>query len=145
MRYLLQFLFIVFLGFAENVQSQDESLGKLNISGTKLQKCGDNPKTGYFRDGFCHTDPSDQGTHVVCAKVTKEFLEFTKTKGNDLTTARSNYNFPGLVPGDNWCLCALRWKEAFINGQAPKINLSATHSKALEFIDMSTLKKFKLK
>ncbi len=137
MKILMLFLLLPLSNYA-----QDQSLGKKNVLGKHLTKCGDQPVTGYFRNGYCHTDPTDQGTHVVCATVTKKFLEFTKSKGNDLMTSRPEYNFPGLVPGDRWCLCALRWKEAFVGGSAPKIDLNATHAHALDFIDLSTLKKF---
>ena len=122
--------------------AQDMSLGKSNVLGSPLEKCGETPLTGYFRNGYCHTNSSDQGTHVVCAKVTKKFLEFTKSKGNDLITPRPEYNFTGLVPGDKWCLCALRWKEAYDNGSAPTVDLKATHQKALEFVNIKSLKKF---
>jgi uncharacterized protein (DUF2237 family) len=111
-----------------------------NVLGTPLQKCCDSPKTGFYRDGFCHTGPQDVGTHVACATVTKEFLEFTKSRGNDLMTARPEWNFPGLKPGDKWCLCALRWLEAKKAGVAPKIDLSATHEKMLEFASLEQLK-----
>ncbi len=98
--------------------------------------------TGFYRNGFCHTGPTDHGTHIVCATVTKEFLDFTKSKGNDLSTPRPEYNFPGLIPGNQWCLCALRWMEAFRAGKAPKLDLEATESHMLEYIDLETLKKF---
>ena len=86
---------------------------KKNVLGGMLQSCCHSPKTGYFRDGYCRTDDTDFGSHVICAEVTAGFLEFSKSRGNDLTTPRPEYNFPGLSPGDRWCLCALRWKEAF--------------------------------
>ncbi|OIP82008.1 MAG: hypothetical protein AUK44_08725 [Porphyromonadaceae bacterium CG2_30_38_12] len=110
-----------------------------NIFGEKLVSCCTNPMTGYFRDGLCRADKSDVGTHVVCAVVTKEFLEFSFAMGNDLTTPRPQYQFQGLKPGDKWCLCALRWKEAFEAGCAPKVYLEATSEKALEFISMNDL------
>jgi uncharacterized protein (DUF2237 family) len=119
------------------------SMNKKNVLGSELHKCCDSPKTGYYRNGYCHTDPTDHGTHVVCAIVTKEFLEFTKSRGNDLSTPNPNNQFPGLVPGNRWCLCALRWLEAQSAGVAPKVELESTHQKALEFIDLETLKKFK--
>jgi uncharacterized protein (DUF2237 family) len=111
-----------------------------NVLGTPLQKCCDSPKTGFYRDGFCHTGPQDVGTHVACAIVTKEFLDFTKSKGNDLMTPRPDWNFPGLKPGDKWCLCALRWLEARKAGVAPKLDLEATHEKMLEFANLEQLK-----
>lgn len=110
-----------------------------NIFGEPLQSCCNNPKTGYFRDGFCRTDESDRGSHTVCAIVTETFLDFSKGRGNDLTTPRPEYQFPGLKPGDKWCLCALRWKEAFEAGAAPKVVLEATNEKTLEYINMNDL------
>jgi len=110
-----------------------------NVFGEALQSCCNDPLTGYFRDGYCRTDASDRGTHTVCAVLTKEFLEFSKSRGNDLMTPRPEYQFPGLQPGDKWCLCALRWKEAFDAGLAPKVVLEATNEKTLEYIPMSDL------
>ena len=110
-----------------------------NIFGEVLQSCCNNPKTGYFRDGYCRTDASDHGSHTVCAIVTEEFLNFSKERGNDLITPRPVFNFPGLKPGDKWCLCALRWKEAFEAGVAPKIYLEATNEKTLSFIPIHDL------
>ena len=110
-----------------------------NILGTKLQSCCTDPMTGFLRDGFCNTNQIDHGTHVVCAVVTEEFLTFTKARGNDLSTPRSEYQFPGLKAGDGWCLCALRWKEAYDAGVAPSLKPEATHEKALEFIDKKAL------
>jgi len=114
--------------------------GELNVRGEKLQKCSDSPKTGFFRDGFCLTGPLDHGTHVACATVTKEFLEFTKSKGNDLITPAPEWSFPGLKPGDKWCLCALRWREAQRAGVAPKLDLQATHQKMLKYAPLKDLK-----
>lgn len=110
-----------------------------NIFGEKLECCCTNPLTGFYRDGFCGTDSFDAGTHVVCAIVTKEFLEFSLSKGNDLITPKPHYNFPGLKPGNKWCLCALRWKEAFEAGVAPKVILEATAEDVLQYIDMQDL------
>lgn len=110
-----------------------------NILGTELQLCCSNPKTGFFRDGYCNTNHMDQGTHVVCAIVTQAFLEYTKTRGNDLMTPRPEYDFPGLKDGDGWCLCASRWKEAYDAGVATYVKLEATHEKALELIDKQAL------
>lgn len=110
-----------------------------NIFGEPLIPCCVSPMTGYFRDGFCRTDASDQGSHTVCAIVTEEFLSFSKSRGNDLSTPRPEYRFPGLVPGDKWCLCALRWKEAFEAGAAPRLILEATNEKTLEYIDINDL------
>ena len=114
--------------------------GEKNVLGTDLQIAGTNPITGYYRDGFCSTGESDRGVHVIAATLTDEFLEFTKSQGNDLKTPSPQYNFPGLKAGDNWCLCALRWKEAFDAGVAPPVILEATHEKALEFAKIEELK-----
>jgi uncharacterized protein (DUF2237 family) len=110
-----------------------------NIFGEPLESCCTNPKTGFYRDGFCRTNQEDNGKHVVCAIVTAEFLEFSRRQGNDLSTPRPEYLFPGLQPGDKWCLCALRWKEAFEAGCAPKVVLEATDERALEYIDINNL------
>jgi uncharacterized protein (DUF2237 family) len=114
--------------------------GELNVLGEKLQKCSDSPKTGFYRDGFCVSGPADHGTHVACATVTKEFLEFTKSKGNDLITPAPEWSFPGLKPGDKWCLCALRWREAKKAGVAPKLDLKATQQKMLKYAPLTELK-----
>jgi uncharacterized protein (DUF2237 family) len=111
----------------------------LNVLGTALVPCSYDPLTGYFRDGCCNTDDQDQGTHVVCAVVTQAFLDFSLSKGNDLMTPRPAYRFAGLKPGDRWCLCALRWKEAFEAGVAPPVVLESTHAKALKFMSLAQL------
>lgn len=113
-----------------------------NVHGYPLELCCTNPMTGYFRDGACNTDSTDRGTHIICAEITQEFLTFTKSKGNDLSTPHPDYNFPGLKPGDKWCLCVLRWLEAYENDVAPNIVLKATHEKALEFITMEVLEQY---
>jgi hypothetical protein len=113
-----------------------------NVLGDELALCGLSPKTGFYRDGYCRTGAHDAGRHVVAAMVTEEFLAFTKSRGNDLSTPRPEYDFPGLKPGDRWCLCALRWKEAEEAGAAPPVDLAATHEKALEFIPLETLKRY---
>jgi uncharacterized protein len=110
-----------------------------NVLGTELQTCCTDPLTGFFRTGICVTGPQDLGTHVICAQITAEFLTFTKSQGNDLSTPVPAYNFPGLNPGDRWCLCASRWKEALAAGVAPPVNLAATHSAALNFVSLSDL------
>ncbi|MEA5617286.1 DUF2237 domain-containing protein [Cronbergia sp. UHCC 0137] len=112
--------------------------------GTTLTTCCTDPMTGYYRDGFCHTGGQDFGMHVVCAQVTAEFLEFTKLQGNDLSTPRPEFNFPGLRPGDSWCLCAARWQEALDAGVAPPVILEATHARALEACSLEDLKKHAL-
>ena len=114
----------------------------INIFGDEIEACCYDPMTGYFRDGFCNTDEHDYGSHVVCAVMTEDFLEFSKSKGNDLSTPRPEFNFPGLKEGDSWCLCAERWKEAFECGFAPKIYLKKTNKKALSIIDIEILKDF---
>ena len=111
-----------------------------NVLGEPLEVCGENPVTGYFRDGCCNTDASDLGSHTVCIKVTNDFLEFSKNQGNDLSTPRPEHGFDGLKDGDTWCLCAERWLEAYQNGMAPKIKLKSTNVKALEIIDLDYLK-----
>ena len=115
-------------------------MNDLNVLGTPLLACSFAPLTGYFRDGCCNTDENDHGTHVVCVRVTAEFLAFSRERGNDLVTPRAEYRFAGLKPGDRWCLCALRWLEAFRAGVAPPVNLAATHVKALELIELDNLK-----
>ncbi|NNM18966.1 MAG: DUF2237 domain-containing protein [Croceitalea sp.] len=110
-----------------------------NILGGPLEACCHNPKTGFYRDGSCKTGPEDVGTHVVCAIMTEEFLKYTRLKGNDLSTPIPAYQFPGLKPGDKWCLCASRWKQAAKEGMAPQVVLEATHQKALKFIDFELL------
>lgn len=110
-----------------------------NIFGEPLKSCCTSPVTGYFRDGFCRTNKSDLGSHTVCVVVTEDFLEFSKRKGNDLITPNPVYSFPGLKEGDKWCLCALRWKEAYEAGCAPKVELESTDEKALRFIKIEDL------
>lgn len=110
-----------------------------NVIGTVLKPCSLDPLTGWHRDGCCKTGAGDQGVHVVCAKVDDRFLEFSKSRGNDLSTPRPEYGFPGLKAGDQWCLCAARWQEAFEVGAAPQVVLEATHESALEFIDLANL------
>ena len=111
----------------------------INVLGTPLKPCSTDPMTGYFRDGCCNTDESDRGSHVVCAEMTQEFLNFSLQRGNDLSTPRPEYRFPGLVPGNRWCLCALRWKEAFDAGVAPNVVLESTHINALQYVDLAHL------
>ena len=112
----------------------------LNVLGTELVPCSLDPLTGFFRDGCCNTDERDLGLHVVCAQVTREFLEFSRARGNDLVTPRRDLGFPGLQPGDRWCLCALRWKEALDAGVAPPVDLESTHQRALEVLTLEQLK-----
>jgi uncharacterized protein len=119
------------------------NLASKNVLGDVLELCSHEPLTGYFRDGFCNTGESDTGTHVVAAIITQEFLDFTKARGNDLQTPIPAYGFPGLKPGDRWCLCATRWLEAERAGIAPQVDLKATHEKALSLIDLETLQKYR--
>ncbi len=112
----------------------------LNVLGEPLAPCSHDPLTGFYRDGSCHTSASDVGTHVVCAEMTAEFLSFTRSRGNDLSTPNPDFHFPGLKPGDRWCLCALRWTEALHAGMAPLVVLESTHIKTLEFVPLETLR-----
>jgi len=115
---------------------------KKNVLGGQLETCSTDPMTGYFRDGCCNTDVTDGGTHTVCAIMTDAFLEFSKMRGNDLSTPRPEYQFPGLKAGDRWCLCAVRWKEAFVAGKAPKVVLEATHAETLGYVKLSDLESY---
>jgi uncharacterized protein (DUF2237 family) len=112
-----------------------------NVLGEKLQSCSERPLTGFFRDGCCNTSPEDAGVHTVCAVMTAEFLEFSKARGNDLSTPVPEFGFPGLKPGDRWCLCAPRWREALDAGCAPQVVLAATHEASLEFATLADYKK----
>ncbi|MEM9863371.1 MAG: DUF2237 domain-containing protein [Myxococcota bacterium] len=111
----------------------------LNVLGQPLEPCSMEPKTGWFRDGSCRTDAQDRGVHVVCAKVTQEFLEFSKARGNDLMTPRPEYAFPGLKPGDCWCLCAQRFAEAAEAGVGPGVKLRSTEQGALRHVGLEVL------
>jgi len=112
-----------------------------NVLGTELVSCSYDPLTGYFRDGCCNTDATDHGSHLICVRVTAQFLGFSKTIGNDLATPLPQHRFSGLNPGDRWCLCALRWRQALEAGVAPPVILEATHANALEFVTMAQLEK----
>ena len=114
---------------------------KLNVLGGDLTVCSTDPMTGFFRDGSCRTGGGDHGLHCVCAVVTEDFLNYSRQQGNDLSTPRPEFSFPGLKPGDSWCLCVKRWKEAYDHHCAPKVNLTATSVTALEFVDLDDLKK----
>jgi uncharacterized protein (DUF2237 family) len=111
-----------------------------NVLGGALQICCTSPMTGFYRNGCCNTGPGDVGAHVVCAQVTEQFLDYTRAQGNDLSTPVPAFNFPGLKPGDRWCLCASRWKEALDDGVAPPVILAATHALALEYVTLDELK-----
>jgi len=112
-----------------------------NVLGTELQTCSVDPMTGFFRDGCCQTGPEDLGLHTVCAEMTEEFLKFSKQRGNDLSTPNEAWGFPGLQPGNRWCLCVLRWKEALQADMAPRVVLDATHMSVLEFVDLEDLQR----
>lgn len=116
-----------------------------NVLGTDLQPCSMHPRTGWFRDGCCNTGPGDHGLHLVCVRATAEFLAFSKAVGNDLSTPRPEYAFPGVKPGDRWCLCATRWVEAKEAGVAPPVVLEATHMSMLEFATLEELQAFAAK
>ena len=117
----------------------DESL---NVFDEALESCSDRPLTGFFRDGCCNTSDQDVGSHTVCVRLTAEFLEFSRFRGNDLSTPQPEFEFPGLNPGDCWCLCAARWLEAHEHGMAPKVYLRGTHKRALEIVPLAVLRKF---
>jgi len=110
-----------------------------NVFGAPLACCCTSPRTGFDRDGYCHTGPHDVGSHTVCAEMTAEFLAFTRSRGNDLTTPRLEFGFPGLKPGNRWCLCVGRWQEALAAGVAPPVLLAATHEKALDVVSLEQL------
>lgn len=111
-----------------------------NVHGKPIAECSITPLTGYYRNGKCSTGADDKGTHTVCSEMTEEFLDFTRSRGNDLSTAKPQWGFPGLKPKDRWCLCAMRWKEAFDVGVAPLVLLEATNEKTLEFVSIEYLK-----
>ncbi len=113
--------------------------GILNVLGKQLEICGCKPITGWYRDGFCKTDDSDIGQHTICSVVTESFLTYSKAQGNDLSTPIPDFNFPGLKPGDHWCLCAPRWKEAYEDGMAPLVRLNATEIGALNIVGIEVL------
>ncbi|MDE0067081.1 MAG: DUF2237 domain-containing protein [Acidimicrobiaceae bacterium] len=111
-----------------------------NVLGTELVECGTDPVTGFFRDGCCNTSAEDVGSHTVCSIVTREFLDFSKEAGNDLSTPRPEWGFEGLSPGDGWCVCAARWLEAALAGAAAPVRLTATHERALEVVPLQMLR-----
>ena len=115
---------------------------RINVLGEPLVPCSENPVTGFFRDGCCNTSREDLGLHAVCIRVTADFLEFSKSRGNDLSTPNQEFGFPGLRPGDQWCLCAARWQEALEADAAPRVLLQSTHAAALRVIKLKNLKKF---
>jgi len=125
-----------------NGHTNGHHVGPVNVFGLPLEVCGCDPMTGFYRDGNCETGEDDFGVHVVCARVTAEFLEFSRSRGNDLSTPRAG--FPGLKPGDRWCLCAARWLEAHEAGAPPPVVLGATHQAALRVIPLEVLRKYSL-
>ena len=114
--------------------------GAKNVLGSDLKTCSRKPLTGFYRDGCCNTGADDLGLHIVCIRATEEFLQFSRERGNDLSTPHPEMSFPGVQPGDQWCLCAMRWKEALDAGVAPPVDLEATHISTLEFVDLADLK-----
>jgi len=114
----------------------------LNVFDEPLLSCSEDPVTGFFRDGCCNTGDDDFGSHTVCVEVTQEFLEYSRFRGNDLSTPMPDFGLPGLQPGDRWCLCAARWLEAYDQGMAPKVHLTRTHKRALETVDLEKLKEY---
>jgi uncharacterized protein (DUF2237 family) len=123
----------------EEIDAMQEKDEAINDLGGPLQSCNHNPVTGFFRDGCCNTNDEDRGSHTVCAQMTAAFLSYSLRQGNDLSTPRPEFSFPGLRPGDKWCLCAARWLEAYEEGSAPKVYLSSTHQRALEMIPIELL------
>ena len=127
-----------------NLRDKNDRNTRLNVLGQTIEVCSCDPMTGWFRDGTCATDDSDYGHHVICCELTAEFLAFSKEVGNDLSTPRPEFGFEGLKPGNHWCLCAQRWKQAYQAGKAPKVRLAATHQSALEVVTMEELKECSL-
>ena len=113
-----------------------------NVFGEPLESCSERPLTGFYRTGCCHTGPEDRGLHTVCVEVTAEFLAYSKACGNDLSTPLPDFGFPGLTPGDRWCLCAMRWREAFEAGKAPRVILKSMHEATLEIVELADLKRY---
>lgn len=122
-----------------DIPAKEESV---NVFGETLESCSENPLTGFFRDGCCNTNAQDAGSHTVCVALTQEFLEYSRFRGNDLSTPMPQYGFPGLQPGDLWCLCAARWLEAYHHGMAPKVYLRRTHRRALDIVPLDVLRKY---
>ena len=114
----------------------------INVYGKELETCCDNPETGFFRNGLCDTCKEDFGVHTVCILATEDFLVFSKAVGNDLSTPRLEFNFPGVKPGNRWCLCAMRWMEAYDQGKAPPVFLESTHEATLKLVDFNILQQF---
>lgn len=126
------------------MRDPDRPSSARNVLGGPLSGCCDSPMTGFFRDGYCHTGPTDIGSHTVCAQMTQSFLDFSQQSGNDLSTPMPDFGFPGLRPGDRWCLCVARWQEALDAGVAPPVVLLATHERALDVVNLEDLKRHAL-
>ena len=122
-------------------RTQRQPRQQRNVFGDPLSVCSQQPLTGFYRSGCCHTGPEDVGLHTVCVEVTADFLAFSKARGNDLSTAQPEFGFPGLNPGDRWCLCSARWREALDAGKAPRVILAATHEATLEIVALADLKR----
>lgn len=133
-----------FRGMGENNFERRQLVSGKNVLGEPLETCCKSPMTGFYRTGKCETGMDDVGLHIVCAKMTSEFLAFSRSRGNDLSTPVPEFGFPGLKAGDCWCLCVLRWKEALQAGMAPQVKLESTHISALEFVDLQDLQKHAL-
>lgn len=114
----------------------------VNVFGEPLESCSENPLTGFYRDGCCNTGEDDAGSHTVCIAATREFLEYSRFRGNDLSTPIPSLRFPGVQPGDRWCLCAARWLEAHRHGMAPRVYLRGTHRRALEIVPLELLRRY---
>ena len=119
-----------------------EADDSVNVYGEPLELCSEEPVTGFFRDGKCNTCKDDPGSHTVCIKVDSAFLEFSRSRGNDLSTPMPEFGFAGLKPGDSWCLCAARWQEAYDHDMAPRVHMTRTHIRALEVVPLENLKEF---
>lgn len=138
----MQYYLIVIISFLVFSDMEQHNSNVKNVLGTTLQSCCTDPMTGFYRDGFCHTGPTDSGIHVLCAVITQEFLDYTLSCGNDLCTPNPQYHFPGLKPGDRWCLCASRWFDAYKAGVAPPIRLESSHENALKIVSLELLKEY---
>jgi uncharacterized protein (DUF2237 family) len=142
---LFLIILVALLNMNEGKAKMSSNGDPKNILGKPLEVCSVQPLTGFYRDGFCRTGQDDHGSHVVAAVVDQKFLDYTKSKGNDLQTPNPLFRFPGLKPGDRWCLCAVRWREADEAGVAPPVILEATHEKALKFLSLEKLKAHQIK
>ena len=130
------------MGIIQSTKGERPMANAKNVLGGELEPCCTSPMTGFYRDGCCNTGPGDVGLHLVCIEATEEFLAFSKAAGNDLSTPNPMFDFLGLKEGDRWCLCALRWKEAYDAGAAPRLVLAATHMSMIEFVDLEVLNEY---